>query len=174
MQEIITEMRNRAGILWNEAQNPRTIQEDAVLMRGKARAYEEVVEYLEALDPSLCTIMSVFAKVREIDEKARKAGLLVSFNFAEDRCRMAFYHKVGEYGVGPLVKEIVQEWYGVPKSTMPMTGTIKMGAVLDEAEKFVGNYDAEQVEALEKQVKQLTESLKVARTELRRMKGGKK
>lgn len=176
MKQIIEEMNRRAGVLWKAAENPKTLQEDAVLMRGKARAYEEVVEYLECLDPSLCTIMSVMAKVNEIEVKAEKAGLLCSFHLSENSVRFIFWQKVGDYNVGERVKELENGLGFNVQKRDPVKETCEIGALLEEAEAFVDNWKINQQTALEGKIARLSGELKIARAELReaKKKGGAK
>ena len=46
-EQILKEFRKRSDALWAKAKNPKTDVKDAVLMNGKARAYDEVIDFLE-------------------------------------------------------------------------------------------------------------------------------
>lgn len=47
-EEIINEFKHRSEVLWRAAKNPKNRDcNDSILMNGKARAYDEVVDFLE-------------------------------------------------------------------------------------------------------------------------------
>ena len=46
-EEILKEFKHRSEVLWKAAKNPKTDVNDAIIMNGKARAYDEVIDYLE-------------------------------------------------------------------------------------------------------------------------------
>lgn len=46
-EEILKEFKHRSEVLWKSAKNPKTDVNDAIIMNGKARAYDEVIDYLE-------------------------------------------------------------------------------------------------------------------------------
>ena len=46
--EILKEFKHRSEVLWKEAKNPKNEVNDSILMNGKARAYDEVIDFLES------------------------------------------------------------------------------------------------------------------------------
>ena len=47
-EEILKEFKHRSEVLWKAAKNPKNEVNDSILMNGKARAYDEVIDFLES------------------------------------------------------------------------------------------------------------------------------
>ena len=47
-EEILKELKHRSELCWKAAKNPKNrTTDECVLLNGKARAYDEVIDFLE-------------------------------------------------------------------------------------------------------------------------------